>query len=308
MKKINRSFLDNEIDLVEIWRQLWNKKFLILFISLVFMFAGYVYGSLKPKIYKTEITLRVATSPFFELYRPFLDLEFQLQQQQQQQQQQHKKDIAELFNREFELNLLSLDTLVQFVQQNNEIDEFKFYLKENNIDVREYFKGRFKSETNQSKNISNRYSLTFQKPLSGEQFLNSYIIFVKQQTTETFKQQLSKIITNEINTYQQNVKIAEKINLENPILKSTVEDNPKDRASLFYKGTKVLSQQLVYLNHILNQTKEIKLDYNPILEKASFPSLVSKSSTIFTGIGFILGLLFSFIVIFLRHVLQNKVS
>jgi hypothetical protein len=100
----------------------------------------------------------------------------------------------------------------------------------------------------------------------------------------------------------------EKINLENPILKSTVEDNPKDRASLFYKGTKVLSQQLVYLNHILNQTKEIKLDYNPILEKASFPSLVSKSSTIFTGIGFILGLLFSFIVIFLRHVLQNKVS
>jgi hypothetical protein len=114
------------------------------------MFAGYVYGSLKPKIYKTEITLRVATSPFFELYRPFLDLEFQLQQQQQQ----HKKDIAELFNREFELNLLSLDTLVQFVEKNNTINDFKNHLKEKNISDRSYFKEKFKPVIN-NENIFN---------------------------------------------------------------------------------------------------------------------------------------------------------
>jgi LPS O-antigen subunit length determinant protein (WzzB/FepE family) len=63
MKK-NNSYLDDEIDLREIIKTLWNEKILILSISLVFMVIGYVYGALQPKIYKTEITIREAPSSF----------------------------------------------------------------------------------------------------------------------------------------------------------------------------------------------------------------------------------------------------
>jgi LPS O-antigen subunit length determinant protein (WzzB/FepE family) len=70
MKKDN-SYLDDEIDLSEIIKTLWNEKILILSISLIFMVIGYVYGALQPNIYKTEITIREAPSSLFEAYRPF---------------------------------------------------------------------------------------------------------------------------------------------------------------------------------------------------------------------------------------------
>lgn len=36
--------------------------------------------------------------------------------------------------------------------------------------------------------------------------------------------------------------------------------------ALFYKGTKILSQQSIYLNRLLNQTKNLTSDFNPIME------------------------------------------
>ena len=37
---------------------------------------------------------------------------------------------------------------------------------------------------------------------------------------------------------------------------------------LFCKGTKVSSQQIHYLTKLLSETKDLTLDYNPILERA----------------------------------------
>ena len=304
MKQNNRSILDTEVDLRKILIQLWKEKILILFVCLAFMVVGYVYGIFQPKIYKTEIIIRYAPSSLFEPYRSFLNLAKEQQKQQQQQQQ----GIATLFNNEFELNLLSLDNITQFVEKNNEIGVFKSYLNKENIDARKYFKERFKLVPNQKNNIANRYSLTFQKPLPGEQFLNGYIIFIKQQTMEIFKQQLTQMIVNEINVHKQNLVFAEIINLENPILKSMNEGNTNynsnESAPLFYKGTKVLSQKLVYLNQLLNQTKDLTLAYDPILEKASVPSLISTSnpSLTFAAIGFLLGVFLSLIIILISFV------
>lgn len=299
MKQNNRSILDTEVDLRKILIQLWKEKILILFVCLAFMVVGYVYGTFQPKIYKTEIIIRYAPSFLFEPYRSFLNLTKEQQQQQ---------DIATLFNNEFKFNLLSLDNITQFVEKNNEIGVFKSYLNKENIDARKYFKERLKLVPNQENNIANRYSLTFQKPLPGEQFLNGYIIFIKQQTMEIFKQQLTQMIVNEINVHKQNLVFAEIINLENPILKSMNEGNTNynsnESAPLFYKGTKVLSQKLFYLNQLLNQTKDLTLAYDPILEKASVPSLISTSnpSLTFAAIGFLLGVFLSLIIILISFV------
>jgi hypothetical protein len=88
-----------------------------------------------------------------------------------------------------------------------------------------------------------------------------------------FRQELKQNIINEINIHEQHLEIAKKIGLENTILQSIVEGRSviNEPNALFYKGTKVLTQQITYLNKLLNETKNLTLDYNPILEQASSP-------------------------------------
>jgi LPS O-antigen subunit length determinant protein (WzzB/FepE family) len=159
MKRNSRILQDDEIDLSQIIKTLWNEKILILSISLIFMVVSYVYGALQPNIYKTEITIREAPSFLFEAYRPF----FITQQQQ---------GIAREFNDQVKLNLSSLDTLVQFVEEANTINDFKNYLKEKNISVKKYFQPqlgarKFEPVIDKKNNILNKYSLTYAQPLPG---------------------------------------------------------------------------------------------------------------------------------------------
>jgi LPS O-antigen subunit length determinant protein (WzzB/FepE family) len=307
MKK-NNSILEDDLDLSEIIKTLWNEKILILSISLIFMLIGYVYGALQPKTYKTEIILREAPSSLFEAYRPF----FSIQQQKQQQQQQQQQDIPKQFNDNLKLNLSSLDTLVQFVKETNTINDFKNHLKEKNISVEKYFKAKigtrkFESIIDKKNNIQNKYSLTYSQPLPGPTFLNDYIIFAQQQTLIIFKQQLIQKIINEINIHEQHLEIANKIGLENTILQSmgvgAIVVNEPD--ALFYKGSKVLTQQITYLNKLLNETKNLTLDYNPILEQATSGLLITKSPIIYVAIALLLGLFFSFLFILFRNLLKK---
>jgi LPS O-antigen subunit length determinant protein (WzzB/FepE family) len=321
MKK-NNSYTNDEIDLSEIIKKLWNEKILILSISLIFMVAGFVYGALQPKIYKTEIILREAPSSLFEAYRPFLNkqppeqpkqqtkpkleqLQLQLQQLQLQLQLQ-LQDISRSFNNDVKLNLLSVDTLVQFVEKTNTINDFKNYLKEKNISARDYFNEKFQSD--KKNDISNKYFLTYSQPLLGESFLNDYIIFAQQQSLTMFKKQLTQNIINEINIHEQHLEIAKKIGLNNPILQSMTEGRSvvNEPDALFYKGTKVLTQQITYLNKLLNETKNLTLDYNPILEQASSPELITKSPIIYAAIALLLGLFFSLMIVLIRSLLRDK--
>jgi phosphoglycerate-specific signal transduction histidine kinase len=66
---------------------------------------------------------------------------------------------------------------------------------------------------------------------------------------------------------------------------------------LFYKGSKVLTQEITNLNNLLNETKNLTLEYNNILEQASPASIVTKSPIIFAYLGLLFGLFFSFIII-----------
>ena len=178
MKRNSRNIQDDEINIGEILRQLWKEKILILFISLTFMVTGYVYGAFQPQIYKTKIELRDLPKSLFVAYQPFLD---KIPQTGSQEKKQEKES---LFNYEFKLNLLSLTTLLEFVEQYDEINDFKSHLRNQNIDFRKYFKGKIESVLDNRKIIPNIYSFTFQKPLQGEQFLNDYIEFVEKKNDD----------------------------------------------------------------------------------------------------------------------------
>ena len=302
MKKESRIAQDDEIDLGKIIKTLWNEKILILSISLFFMVAGYVYGAFQPKVYKTEIVLREAPSSSFEAYRLF----FATQQQQQ--------IVAKQFNDTLKLDLLSIDTLIEFVENNNKINDFKNHLKEKNISVEKYFQTqlgirKFELVIDKKNNTQNKYSLTYSQPLPGEAFLNDYIIFAQQQTMTIFKQQLATNFINEINTHQQHLELAKEIDLDYPILLLREADGGRsvvnEPNALFYKGTKVLTKKITYLNKSLNEIKNLKLDYNPILQHASSGSLITKSPKIYAAITLLGGLFFSLIIVLIRSVIQR---
>ena len=66
----------------------------------------------------------------------------------------------------------------------------------------------------------------------------------------------------------------------------------------------MLSQQIIYLNKPLSETKNLTLDYNPILDKSSSGSLMMKSPIIFLLLGLVLGLFFLFIIIFIKKIIK----
>jgi hypothetical protein len=122
------------------------------------------------------------------------------------------------------------------------------------------------------------------------------------------KKQLIKKILNEINFYEHNLKIAEIINLSNPILQSTGQNISllAEPEALFYRGTKVLSQELIYLNLLLNDVKNTTYDNNIILHKATPAMLITKEPHFIMVISFIFGLFLSFIIVFLKSTFKRK--
>ena len=288
MNTKHQRFADDEIDLRKVILILWKEKFIILIITLIFTVTGYIYNTLQPKDYQITVTLRNAPVALFEKYRPYIQQEEQLQRQQQQQ-----ISIATNFNEEFKLNLMSHDNLSNFVEQNKKLDEFKSY--------------KLQPMTDNKNSKPNQYSFTLSKPLPAEKFLIDYIFYIKQITVNSFKKQLKLTIENELEIYKQNLEIAKKIDLENPILKSFAEGNSvvNEPSALFYKGSKVLSQQIVYQEKLLDGIETFVFEYNPILESPTKPSLVSKSVTGIIYNAFALGLSLSLIFIFLRSLLSK---
>ena len=290
---------DDEIDLREIILKLWKEKYLILIITLVFTVAGYIYGTLKPKAYQATITLREAPVSIFKKYERFFS-----SQQQPPPPPLPQISLALNYNQNFMSNLLSLDNLVKFVDQNKKIDEFKSYLKTKNIKTRAYFNGKFQYFDGKKNKLQNQYALNFSSPLPGPEFLNDYIIYTKKVTVDEFKKELIESVRIEIEIYDQNLETALSINLENPILKSFAEGNSvvNEPSALFYKGSKVLSQQKLYLMTLLKEIDNFTLNYNPILEQSSNTTLktVTYSPGILMAIAFALGLFFSFIFIYIR--------
>lgn len=284
----------DEINFLEVILYLWKQKFLILLFCLTFLIAGFIYGIYQPKIYKTTVTLQKAPETLFSKYNLYL-----------------QKDFENFFDNILELKFLSFDNLIEFAEKNNKINELESTLK-NNIGIEKYFKENLNLK-------KNKYTLFYEKTFQGEDFLNDYIIFTKQKTEKIIKDSLVKDIDRRINFYKQHLKIAEDIDLQNPVLKSTLEVNnnyviftiqeaerifnpkfkPDQSIALFYHGTKILSQMIIILNELKNDANNLTLN-NLFIKEASFTEQTSKSTLVFAVFGFILGLFISLIIIFIR--------
>jgi len=315
MNKNNRYLAEDEIDLREITISLWKKKFFILITTLIFTIAGYIYGTLQPKVYQSTFTIRDAPEILFEKYKSLnVVRESKVQKEYYEKKQEYldmfitsnSNSIASNFNQEFKLNLISIDNLINFVEQNKKLDEFKSYLKKNNIETRAYFQNKYNFEFiyYQKNKKQNQYTFTFSKTSPVKDFIDDYIIYTKQVAENIIREQLIHGLKNQIEIYNQNIEIAKIINLEDPIIKffreSKFNTSLYEHTELFYKGTIILSKEKFYLEQLLKQTENLTLNYNPILDKASIPDPLTKSEPMMMGIAFFIGLIFSISLIFIR--------
>ena len=279
----------DDIDLKSLFLGLWKEKHLFLSITLLFLFLGYLYSLTLNK--NVEFTSRIKTTQppleFFSTYQIFFDeinIPFK----------------GESFIKTYNSNFYSLDNIEKYIDQNNDINNFKNYLKKTKINPREFFKPRFQESDGQ-------YLLTYPPILDGSKFLNEYANFIKDLTMSEFKAQKIIQILNILKVYEQNLEISKAISLNNPIiqnyeglLQSNILTEPKDT---FYQGSIILSKRIKHLGTMLEILKK-NFDYNPISERAIVIKSNFKNTTTPIIFGLIIGLFLSFVVILFRSILE----
>ena len=305
MKKNNSYLADDEIDLGSIIKSLWKEKILILSISIICGLLGYFYALSKPQEFKTEITIKNPPTQIFEPYNLFNINNNN--SNSSNSSSSSSNNIAGQFISDFKLNLLSFDNVQNFIEESREFDNFKGYLKSRNISVEQYFiYNKFGEVKEKNIIIPNKYSLNHSKELDGAIFLNKYVEFIKKKTIFELKNNLKLTLLNIINNHQEALEIAKKIQLENPIIKTTSQQQVvNEPEALFYKGTKVISENLNYLNKRLIKLENDQFNYNAILQKA----LIKKNPinlTLYFALGLMLGLFLSLVIIFFKGILKNN--
>ncbi len=293
-KKILTSNVD--VDIVGISRKLWNSKFLILSITILFSIFGFLSFKLlvsDEQYYSASVKVRYPDKEIFNNKRILLDYD----------------RYTEIFKQYAESNLY----LGEFIKQSQKIDNFKSWLEINNFSgekyIRENLSGTFVK--NQGLNLI----LLFPSDTEGGIFLKEYIFYIKEKSLHKFLELNEYVLDNQIETYQHNLIIAEGIELNNPLIlqeKKNTERNTQiinEPKALFYLGSKVLKYELERFK-IYKNSKIIELiDYVPILDKVTMlPVFKKKKLFLYTLIGSIIGLCISIFIIFINTTFVRQKS
>jgi LPS O-antigen subunit length determinant protein (WzzB/FepE family) len=316
MKKNNTYLADYEINLGDLIKSLWKEKILILSISMICGLAGYLYASLKPQEFKTEIKLKSPPPQLFEAYVHILNNNNNNNNTTNNNNNNNNttttnnnnnNNFVQQFISDFNLYFLSLDNLQSFIEESGEFGNFKEYLKLRNISAKNYFVNKIGEVKEKNLIISNKYFLVFTKELNGDIFFKNYVEFIKKKTVFEIKNNLKLSIENKITIHEHALEKAKLINLDNPIQRSINEylvvNKPED---LFYKGTKILSSEIIYLKRLLIKLEKEQFDFEIILDKPLNSTVNAISNLAYFVKGLILGLLLSFGIIFFKNALKNN--
>jgi LPS O-antigen subunit length determinant protein (WzzB/FepE family) len=306
MKKNNPYLADDEIVLGDFIKSLWKEKILILSISIICGLAGYLYASFQPQEFKAKIKLKNPPSQLFEVYSHELNY----------RNSNSNIDLRGQFIFDFKLNFLSLNNLQNFTEESREFDNFKEYLRLRNISSKKYFENKIHEVKEKNLIIPNEYFLVYTKELDGDIFLNNYAQFIKKKTVFEIKKNLKLSIKNKIAALENalekailiNLENPILINLENPILKSTNQKNivVTEWDDLFYKGSKILLQEIIYLNRFLIKLENDQFNFEILSDNPlSFPINKNLNLT-YLAIGTMFGLFLSFGIILFRSILKNN--
>ena len=308
--KQKKYITDEEIDLTNLINIIWKNKILIISITLFFTILGNFYKNSKPSIieYKSQIVIK---EPPKELFIDLVRLDGD-----------NNEDLKKDLNRKFLLNLNSIDNLNRFVNLNKDIQDFKNFLKLKKINAKQYFTNRTEFqqailETSIENEVveyvefpSSKYTLFFDKSLKGDIFLNEYVEFTQEITSKEFFLNQQKILKNKIDRLFLNLKIAESIELDNPLIKTRgFNESPyviTQPGSDYFKGKKVLTLEIQNLQKIYKNLNDKSFDFNPIIDTAHKPLAVRNNKyKYYPYFAFLLGLFISTIFVLYRHTQKN---
>jgi hypothetical protein len=304
-----------EINLVELIRQFWKEKILILFVSGICTLLASFYLTFthtQKKELQTTITLQIPSVVIIEKYKDFLKIDVNYDSNNSINNNNNNNNNINSYNTDalaryylniLKIKLLSIDNLKSFVEQSREFHNFKVFLKERNITINQYFsEDRFGITKKKNQQVSNEFFFNFNEELlDGPTFLNNYVEFTKDKIANDIQNTLKQRLLNAIEKNEQAFEIANQIKLESPILQSMTSGSSvvNEPASLFYLGTKVLSQQNKYYRKLFLELQSEKLNFEFVLDKASSPT-IQASFNFRVWMGLIFGFFFSLVIIFFK--------
>jgi LPS O-antigen subunit length determinant protein (WzzB/FepE family) len=318
MKKKNISTFEVEINSIDLIKQFWKEKVLILSVSVIctllaFLFVTFVNTQKEDS--QTRIILQIPSVVALQKYKDFLnDDNFIIINNNNNNNNSGNNNginnisFSLIFFNSLTAKLSSTDNLESFLEKSKEFDNFKVFLKERNITAKQYFtKDRFGIITDKKKQVSNEFFLNFNKELDGVTFLNNYVEFTKNKVINEVRNALKIKLLVAIEKHEIAFEIANQIKLEVPILKSMSSGSSvvNEPTSLFYLGTQVLSQQSKYFKKLFLDLESDKLNIDVILDKAS-PARTIDNNSFRVWMGSVFGFFFSLVVIFFKFLLKKN--
>lgn len=304
MKKNNIYLSDDEIDIVSIFRVLWKDKILILIVSFLFCISAYLYAYNSPLKYKEIIIIKDPEEKQFEiLTKVYLEnslYNFNDRKNNQRISSQFTQEVSTKFKEEFDNNILNLDNLAHFVEQSKKFDNFKEFLKKENITIKEYFNYKnFVTTKKKNDPFKNKTILSVFMPYQKHDnfFFDDYVEFIKNKTMKNFKDNLNREIEYSIKLWDISLQLAEYANLESPSKNESIFlDDTK-----FLLGTSIIKKIIEDKKKLATELANYQLNYNPIIDKSNL-IIFSKSLTLYAFVGLVLGFFLSLIIIFIKNI------
>jgi LPS O-antigen subunit length determinant protein (WzzB/FepE family) len=304
MKKNNIYLPDDEIDIVSIFRVLWKNKILILIVSFLFCISAYLYAYNSPLKYKEIIIIKDPEEKQFEIltkiYLKNSLHNFSDRKNNQRISSQFTQEISTKFKEEFDNNILNLDNLAHFVEQSKKFDNFKEFLKKENITIKEYFNYKnFVTINKKNDALKKETILSVFMPYHKYDnfFFDDYVEFIKNKTVKNFKDNLNREIEYSIKLWDISLQLAEHANLESPTKNQSIfPDDTK-----FLLGTSIIKKIIEDKKKLAAELANYQLNYNPIIDKSNL-IIFSKSLTLYAFVGLVLGFFLSLIIIFIKNI------
>jgi len=305
---MKKKYKDSDIiHLSDIAKVIWKEKILIFLISSIILIIASFYSvnSIDSR-YIFKIKFRSLASYAIEKFNVYIE---KPTYKVIEQDDPLDKLILE-FNKEFLVNITSLNYIFDFMKLNKQNYDFNY----DDDYIKDFFKGSMKISSERKEHLPNEYTLVVEKSLLknkkltlDEKFLDDYVIYVQARTFELIRNKIIQKISNNISLYKHHLEIAEQIGLREPILKffegKTVINEPD---ALFYKGSVVLNQQIMYFQQSFSTIKDLELEFNPILLEASKEIKSSSNIIKILSVAILLASFLSFLIILVKYSIKKS--
>jgi LPS O-antigen subunit length determinant protein (WzzB/FepE family) len=320
MKKKHSNYNQIDFDLNVVINEIWINKILIIIFCFFGVLGGYLnYSKNTEGLYDQYISKIIIQKPSVQQFESYSVIF--LKYGQGYYNSNINKEYEILFNK----ILFSKDIQTEFIKKNeNEFKEFLSFLDKRNLTVKNYldqndYFGEMMED--QKGYVPNMIFLIHPKELNAEKFLEKYIYYVKEIAIGKLRTHLNSSINNLLQNYYDELKIANELELKNPLILNTLNATiPMNKESgsgrivnqqkdLFYKGSKVLKMRIKSLEKVYVNLNLNKFEYNPILDRVGSPqSLPYETKGLYFYIlkGVTLGLLLSLMIIFLKKFIRLK--